>query len=58
MGPLSQVTNRSQFETMTAKSLGEGSKINGILGFKASLNNPIKPFSSGPKNVTTFTPSQ
>jgi hypothetical protein len=58
MGPLSQDTKRSQLETIAAKSREEGSKTKGIAGSKASLKNPIKLFSSGPKNVTTFIPSQ
>jgi hypothetical protein len=36
MGPLSQVTKRSQFETMAAKSMGEDSKTLAVPESKAS----------------------
>src|SRR6266404_1953299 len=58
IGPLSQVTKRSQFEAIAAKSLGEGSNTIGISGSKASRKYPMESFSSGPIKVTTFRPRQ
>src|SRR5437867_7042671 len=56
IGPLSQVTKRSQFEIIAARSLGAGSKTIGMSDSKASRKYPKASFSSGPTKVITFRP--
>src|SRR6266545_7389582 len=56
IGPLSQVTKRSRFEIIAAKSRGAGSKTIGMADAKASRKYPKESFSSGPMKVITFRP--